>query len=285
MEDRKSADFTEWNRDRFVEFNGDSINLPIKVSVADIQKLINRLESKPADYLMPFYRLAKEYDAKGDVNVSMVKRNGEIFMDMMLTLRRNDSMGYEVPKIIRNVSPITDMEYERLLDIGNSFCKEMYNKSLDEKLDELVEHQTHGFGGINEEGKYYFVEDGNYGDENIIPKEDIKEYGDIDEITEMVMNSNALNWIPYETKDCVKQLMGIFLEDKIEDAENSQSIPISMCDEFVDKMEFNYDRWNQNLLNVICYENADEFVIDLNEKKPKLFSERGNIKKVKGRSL
>lgn len=285
MEDRKSAEFKEWNRERFVEFNGNAINLPIKVDVSDIQKLINRLEKKPDEYLMPFYRLAKERNAKGDVNVSMVKNNGEIFMKMILTLKKNDNMGNEEPKTIINVAPIPDTEYEKLLDIGNSFCKEMYNKSLDDELDELNENQKYGFGGISDEGKYYFIEDGNHGDENIIPKEDIKEYVDIEELTEMVMESKALNWLPYESQNCVKQLMEIFLEDKIDDAKNSQSIPTSMRDEFLDNMEFNYDRWNQNLLNVICYENADEFVIDLNENPPRLFSERGNIKKVKGRSL
>ena len=46
MEDRRNAEFKEWNRDRFVEFQGNVINLPIKVDESDIQKLINRLEQK-----------------------------------------------------------------------------------------------------------------------------------------------------------------------------------------------------------------------------------------------
>ena len=285
MEDRRNAEFKEWNRDRFVEFQGNVINLPIKVDESDIQKLINRLEQKPIDYVFtPFYRLAKERNAKGDVNVSVAKRNDEIFFDMTLSLRKEDDLGDEKKTVIKDV-PITDYEYEKLIDIADDFCTEMYGKHLDEELDDLDENHIYGFGGINEDGKYYFIEDGNYGDESVIPTEDIKEYVDIEELTEMVMESKALKWMPYESQNCVKQLMEIFLEDKIDDVKNSQSIPVGMKDVFIDMMEFNYDRWNQNLLSVINYENADEFVIDMNENPPRLFAERGNIKKVKGRNL
>ncbi len=284
MEDRRIAEFKEWNRDRFIEFKGDAIELPIVVSESDIQKLINRLEKKPVEYLMPFSLLAKERGAKGYLNVNYAKNDEDVFVDATMTLKKKSSFDEEETTIVKDI-PIFDEEYIRLLDVGNDFCKEIYNKSLDEKLEELDHDKVYGFAGFDEQGKYYFVEDGTPYDESIIPKEEQKQFADIEELTEMVMNSKSLNWIPYETKDCVKELMGIYLEDKIDDPMHSQSIPISMGEEFVDMMEFNYNRWNNKLMTVISYENGDEYIINMCEGEPRLYSMQGNIKEVKGRKL